>query len=87
MYFILTHMLDLVTDKQTRRFHYLYDVINIYTRDCQGSGLSYIYTSALRGENQNKLNYIIFCHCIKMKNVRDRAPKAQAPLLFHYQIQ
>lgn len=32
MYFIFIHMLDLVPDKQTRRAHYLYDVINIYMR-------------------------------------------------------
>lgn len=37
-----------------------------------------IYTSALRGGNQNKLGWITFCHCIKMKNAREWAPKAQA---------
>jgi len=43
MYFILIHMLDLITDKQTRRVHYLYGAINIYMRDCEGSGSSHIY--------------------------------------------
>lgn len=62
MYFIFIHMLDLITDKQTRRVHYLYGVINIYMRTL----LQVLYTSALRGGNQNKLRWITFCHCIKM---------------------
>lgn len=67
MNFIFIHMLYLVTDKQTRRVHYLYVVINIYIRTL----LQVSYTSALRGGNQNKLGWITFCHCIRMKNARE----------------
>lgn len=63
MYFILIYMLDLITDKQTRRVHYAYGVINIYMRDCEGSGLTYIYICIKRRKSkQTGLDHLLSLH-------------------------
>lgn len=63
MYFILIHMLDLITDKKTRRVHYLYGVINIYMRDCEGSGSSHTYICIKRRKSkQSGLDHLLPLH-------------------------
>lgn len=63
MYFILTHRLDLITDKQTRRIYYLSGVINIYMMFCESSGSSHIYICLKRRKSkQTGLNHLLSLH-------------------------